>query len=48
MTVKISKDEDYVEVEQRSYFDRPTKLRPDEARDLADNLKELAEEVDDG
>jgi hypothetical protein len=47
MTVKISKDEDYVEVDQRSYFDRPTKLKPDEARDLAENLNQLADEVED-
>ena len=46
MTVKIAKTEDYVTVEQRAYFEEPTNLSPDEARDLAENLKMLADEVE--
>jgi hypothetical protein len=47
MTVKISKIDGYVTVAQDTFSDEPTNLKPDEARDLAENLNQLADEVED-
>jgi len=46
MSVKLTSSDDYVKIEQSSYFDQPTNLKPDEARKFANDILKLADEVE--
>ena len=46
MSVTLGKTIKYVTVEQSTYIGDSTKLTPEEARDMANRLENLADEVE--